>query len=127
MITILTPNESELEHLSGIEISDEQSRIAACRKLRESGCPVIINKAGEKGAYLCKDEILVNFGSHKVEAKDTTAAGDTLNAALAVALSQGNDLQYAIKYANAAASLSVTRQGAQSAMPGQQEVIRLMG
>jgi len=57
-----------------------------------------------------------------VEAIDTTAAGDTFNAALAVALSEGREFEDAARFANAAAALSVTRRGAQSSAPTREEV-----
>jgi ribokinase len=63
----------------------------------------------------------------EVEAVDTTAAGDTFNAALAVALSEGGEIRWALKFANAAAAISVTRAGAQSSAPRRAEVERLAG
>jgi ribokinase len=62
-----------------------------------------------------------------VVAKDTTAAGDTFNAALAVALAEDRGVEEALRFANAAAAISVTRMGAQASVPARAEVDGLLG
>ena len=67
-------------------------------------------------------EIIPGF---KVDAQDTTAAGDTFNGALAVAISENKELNDAIRFANAAAAISVTRLGAQPSAPNRKEIEKM--
>lgn len=121
-ITILTPNESETELLTGIEVKNETDAINAASVLLKKGIEVVIITIGSKGALLAtKDETKIISG-HKVEAKDTTAAGDIFNGALAIAISENKSLDEAIHFANAAAAVSVTRMGAQPSAPKRQEI-----
>ena len=90
--------------------------------LRALGPKTVILKLGDQGC-LCSDgnsEIVVH--GFPVEAVDTTAAGDTFNAALGVALCERMPLEAALRFANAAAAISVTRLGAQSSAPSRDEV-----
>jgi len=77
---------------------------------------------GSKGVRYFNGENEVLVPTYKVSAIDTTGAGDTFNAALAVSLAEGNNIEYALKFANRAASLSVTKFGAQGGMPSRAEV-----
>ena len=83
----------------------------------------MIVKLGEQGCLLAQGDNQQLIPSPKVKAVDTTAAGDVFNAALAVALSEGKDLPDACAFAAKAASISVTRMGAQSSAPSRAEVI----
>jgi ribokinase len=71
---------------------------------------------------LLNDQFNRHFPAFKVEAVDATAAGDTFNGALAVALADGKPIDEAINFANCAAAISVTRVGAQASIPTRQEV-----
>jgi ribokinase len=82
----------------------------------------VIITLGKEGAYLFNEQVAQLIPSYTVEAVDTTAAGDTFNGALAVALSEGQEMVEAVKFANLAAAVSVTRLGAQSSLPLRQEV-----
>lgn len=120
---IITPNETEAELLTQIKISDEQSALKAAESLHEKGVEIVIVTMGAAGAF-----VLINGESElikapKVEAHDTTAAGDTFNGALVVALSEGKTIQESIAFANRAAAISVTRIGAQSSVPFRKEII----
>jgi len=77
---------------------------------------------GSRGVRYFNGESEVLVPTYKVDAVDTTGAGDTFNAALAVSLAEGNDIAVALKFANRAASLSVTKFGAQGGMPTRAEV-----
>ena len=81
---------------------------------------------GSKGALLCRESGCVHYPTQKVTAVDTTAAGDTFNGALAVALSEEMPVDDAIRFANTAAAISVTRKGAQTSVPTREEVDALL-
>jgi len=119
---IITPNETEAELLTGIQVSDETSAKAAAEALREKGVDIIIITLGSKGAYVLSEDLDEIVPSIEVKALDTTAAGDTFNGALVVALSEGNPLKEAIVFANKAAALSVTKMGAQASVPNREEI-----
>lgn len=126
LVSIITPNETEAEFLTGIKVTDTASAEAAARVLLGKGVKNVIITLGSKGAYLCNAETSELIPSRKVKAVDTTAAGDTFNGALAVALGEGRALPDAVRFANAAAAISVTRLGAQPSAPARAEIERLM-
>ncbi|PWW29584.1 ribokinase [Cytobacillus oceanisediminis] len=116
MITYLTPNQYEAEQLFTLYKDDSDLLISLKEKL-------VITK-GAQGVLLYDREREVSIPALKVEAVDTTGAGDTFNGALAVALSEGNDLKSACEFAVKSSALSVTKLGAQSGMPSREEVNR---
>lgn len=120
---LITPNETEAELLTGIKVTDEQSALKAASHLHKKGVEIVIITMGAAGAFLLNDGKSEIIGAPKVEAVDTTAAGDTFNGALVVALSEGKSIQESIAFANQAASISVTRIGAQSSVPFRKEII----
>jgi ribokinase len=119
---LITPNETEAELLTGIKVTDEQSALKAATWLHERGVEVVIITMGAAGAFLLYNGMSEIISGPKVEAIDTTAAGDTFNGALVVALSEGKTFQESIAFANQAASISVTRIGAQSSVPYRNEI-----
>lgn len=121
-IDLITPNESEAELLTGIQITDEVSASQAARVLNEKGVKTVIVTMGAAGAFVLSDEFTGMVTAPKVDAVDTTAAGDTFNGALVVALSEGKTLHEAVGFACKAASISVTRIGAQSSIPFRKEI-----
>ncbi len=123
-VDILTPNETEAAILTGLppgELDPEQAGRLG-RQLQSKGVKTVITKLGDKGCVLVDNGSSRLLPAPRVNAVDTTAAGDVFNAGLAVALAEGIDLYRACLFANAAAALSVTRYGAQSAIPGRLEV-----
>ncbi|MDD2305628.1 MAG: ribokinase [Prolixibacteraceae bacterium] len=120
---IITPNETEAELLTGIKVTDEKSALNAASALHEKGVEIIIITMGATGAFLLNNGKSELIKAPKVEAVDTTAAGDTFNGALVVALSEGKTIQESIVFANKAAAISVTRIGAQSSVPYRNEII----
>jgi len=116
-IDIITPNETELEGLTSINIKSENDRKAAAQILLEKGVKTVINKAGGKGAYVFTSDGCRHVPTYEVDVVDTTAAGDTFNAALVVGLSMNKSIEESMVIANAAAAISVTKMGAQSTMP----------
>ncbi len=121
----ITPNETEAELLTGIHVGDETSAHEAAAALRQKGCPHVVITLGGKGAYLLTDSFAGLIPAPPVTAVDTTAAGDCFNGALSVALSEGLSLVEAVKFACKAASISVTRMGAQSSIPSRHQVDQL--
>lgn len=121
-IHLITPNESEAEMLTSIRISDEESARLAATALRDKGVEIVIITMGAAGAYVLSDDFAGVVSAPKVNAIDTTAAGDTFNGALVVALSEGKILRQAVDFACKAASVSVTRIGAQSSIPFRNEI-----
>jgi len=122
---IITPNETEAELLTGIKVTDEPSALKSATFLHEKGIEIVIITMGSAGAFLFANGKSEIISAPKVEAVDTTAAGDTFNGALVVALSEGNTIQEAIAFANKAAAISVTRIGAQSSVPFRKEISNL--
>ncbi len=127
-VSVLTPNESEALQLLGLLGSSialsEAPGIA--RALRERGPETVILKLGERGAWLADGKISQHFPARSVLAVDVTAAGDTFNGALAVALAEGRPWKDAIPFANCAAGIAVTRPGAQASIPSREEVDRTL-
>jgi ribokinase len=122
MIYLITPNETEAGLLTGIHVTDQKSAESAARVLLGKGVEVVVVTLGSKGALLVSSDICELIPGYQVEAVDTTAAGDCFNGALAVALSEGAGLENAVRIANRAASVSVTRMGAQASAPYRSEV-----
>jgi ribokinase len=121
-VSILTPNETEAETLTGIKVTGAAAAAKACASLRARGVRTVIVTLGNRGAFLADVDGQRLVPGFKVKAVDTTAAGDIFNGALAVALAEGKALQAAVRFANAAAALSVTRLGAQPSAPKRREV-----
>lgn len=121
-IFVITPNESEAELLTGIRVTNLESAHAAAGKLHEKGVPNVVITLGAKGAYLSNQATQQMIEAPPVTATDTTAAGDCFNGAFAVALSEEQPLDEAVAFACKAASISVTRMGAQSSLPYRKEI-----
>jgi len=118
----ITPNENEAEILTGVKVSDSESASVAAEKLFGKGIRNVIITLGGSGAWLKNEKISKQIPVTPVRAVDTTAAGDVFNGALAVAVSEGMDMENAVTFANRAASISVTRMGAQASAPYRKEL-----
>ena len=125
-VTVLTPNESEAELLTGIPVANEASAEKAAKVLREKGIQVVILTMGATGVYVSAEEFSGIQQGFKVKAVDTTAAGDVFNGALAVSFAQEKKLVEAVQFAQAAAALSVTKLGAQPSAPQNQEILNFL-
>jgi len=119
---LITPNESEAELLTNIKVTNAATAEQAARKLQAMGVRNVIITLGSKGAYLHNHSISELIPAPPVTAVDTTAAGDCFNGALAVALAEHQPLDQAVAFACKAASISVTRMGAQASIPYRREV-----
>jgi ribokinase len=121
-VSIITPNEKEAEMLTGIPVSDISSAEQAAQVLYNKGINTVIITMGAKGALLFHENKFLLIESPKVKAIDTTAAGDVFNGALAVAIAEGKEMGEAVRFACSAASVSVTRLGAQASAPYKNEI-----
>ncbi len=123
MITVFTPNATEAAFYTGIPVDDEASARMAAQKLLAMGVGAAVITIGAAGAYYCDhdgcDGVVEGV---KVDAIDSTAAGDVFNGVLSVLLAEGTGLAGAVRQANTAAALSVTRYGAQDAVPYRAQV-----
>jgi ribokinase len=114
---VITPNETEAEILTGIKVCDEFSIKKAAERLLEFGVQNVIITLGSAGAFFKNHETEMMVEAPKVSAIDTTGAGDIFNGVLAVKIAEGSDWGNAISMACQAATLSVTRMGAQASAP----------
>ena len=123
---ILLPNQGEAALLAGLPVDDLAGAERAGRALLARGPRTVIVKLGAGGALIVDAQGTRQIPGLPVEAIDTTAAGDCLAGALAVALVEGRPLEEALRFANAAAALSTTKRGAQESMPDRSSVERLL-
>ena len=120
---LITPNETEASLLTGISVEDDDTAGEAARIFLKRGVKNVIITLGKKGAYFQNENVNLRIDAPVVTAIDTTAAGDTFSGALAVALTEKMSWEEAIKLAVAAASISVTRLGAQASIPYRSEIL----
>jgi ribokinase len=122
LIDIVTPNESEAHSLTGIEVTDEQSAKKAGQWFLDQGVENAIITMGGSGVVLVNKQETRMFAAPKVQAVDTTAAGDAFAGYLGALLAEGKSLEEAIEVAVKAASISVTKLGASSSLPTRDQV-----
>jgi ribokinase len=120
---LITPNETEAELLTGIQVQDADTAARAATVLLEKGVQNVLITLGAKGAFFMNHTEQLLIPTPKVTAVDTTAAGDVFNGALAVAISDQQGWQADITLACKAAAISVTRMGAQASAPYRAEVL----
>lgn len=121
-IDYITPNETELEILSDMEVNTAGQIAQAARTLLRKGVGKVVVTCGKLGAMLVDADGWNLYPVIDVPVTDTTAAGDSFNAGFAVALTEGKTEVEAIAFANKVATLVVTRPGAQSSIPTRAEV-----
>ena len=124
LISVLTPNERETAYLTGMQmnIEDFETASLAGEILQKKGIETVILTLGSRGAVLVGPDKSLHMPTYQVKAVDTTAAGDVFNGALAVRLAEKASLSEAVQFANAAATLSVTKLGAQPSAPMRREI-----
>ncbi len=126
LIDVLVPNRSELALLVGAsEVADVDGVIAQARRVRGPGAIVVT--LGPSGAMLVSGDAEVHVEAPRVDAVDTTGAGDAFCAALADGLARDLALEDAVRWAVAAGAFAVTKQGAQTALPTAEQVRSLVG
>lgn len=121
-ISVITPNKTEAEMLSGITVNDIKSAEQAARIIKSKGVDTVIITLGSRGAAVLHGDEFHYIPALTVNAVDTTAAGDVFNGALVVALSENRSMLEATSFACSASAISVTRLGAQSSAPFRSEV-----
>ncbi len=122
-IYMISPNEAETEALCGVAAEDEASALRAARLIREaSGARYVLLKLGGRGAFLLDGDRSAAFPAFPVKCVDSTAAGDSFTTALMTRLCGGCGMDEAIRYANAAAALCVSRKGGLASIPTAAEV-----
>lgn len=124
---LITPNRSEASRLSGIEVKDLASAREAAKAILDRGPQSVIITLGGDGSLVYDGQEFTFIEATKVEAVDTTAAGDTYNGVLATMIAEGRNLIDAAREASLAAAISVTRMGAQPAAPTRAEVAAMIG
>ena len=123
-IEIFSPNETETKIFTGIAPMSEESCLRAAIKLSQVvDAKYIVIKLGERGAFIYDGREYYMIPAEKVEAVDTTAAGDVFTAVMTYVYLQNKNIVSAVKYATCAAALSVTKLGASSSIPTRDEVI----
>ena len=125
---MIVPNETETETLTGIAITDEASMMKASAALHELGISAVIITIGSKGAFYDINGRHGVIPAFKVEAVDTTSAGDTFIGAMSSVLDKDfSNLEDAIRYGNRASSIAVQRFGAQPSIPYKNEITAAEG
>ena len=118
----IVPNKTEAEMLSGIKVSDLKSAKQAADIISAKGVDIVVITLGSKGALIKDGNTYHNIEAEKIDAVDTTAAGDTFCGALSVGISEGMSIVESVKMANIAAGITITREGAQAAIPYRKEL-----
>lgn len=121
-ITHLVVNEVEAEYLCGFPVSSEAQAYVAAESLLQQVAEAVVITLGGRGAVAVDRSGCFHAPAYPVNAVDSTAAGDIFCGTLAVALVEGNSLPDSVRFANAAAAISVTRLGAQPSAPTRQEI-----
>ncbi|MDR7018336.1 ribokinase [Aeromonas salmonicida] len=122
LVDLITPNQTEAELLTGVKVSDDASAAQAAARFHQMGISDVMITLGSQGVYCSNARQQQLIPGFRVEAVDTTAAGDTFNGALLAAELAGADFNAAVRFAHGAAALSVTKFGAQSSIPSKVEV-----
>ncbi len=121
-VDYLIPNETELELLSGMEVRDEEDVLKAAKVLMDKGVEKLVVTLGSKGAMYIDGNETKKVNAYKVDAVDTTAAGDSFIGGLATALANGKNFEEAMEFAARVGAITVTRRGAQTSLPTLEEV-----
>ena len=125
-VSVISPNETEAALLTGMEVSSEADAATAADKLSAMGVGSVVITLGARGAFVFDSEHRELVPGFSVEVVDTTAAGDVFNGTLAVALANGSEMLEAVRFANAAAALSVTKLGAQPSAPTSSDIEEML-
>jgi len=123
LVDLLVVNETEAEGLSGVPVDGVEDAERAAAALIARGAGGVLVTLGSKGSYYAEAGAEGRFTpARQVRAVDTTAAGDTFIGAFAAAAAEGRPAAEALAFATAAASIAVTRPGAQASIPRREEI-----
>ncbi len=123
---ILVPNETEFEILAGMPAMKVLEKNLSIMPRRLLGKTIIVTMGARGALAMTPDGRVSASAPPRVKAVDTVGAGDCFCGALAAALADGSDLEYALRFATAAAAISVTKQGAQTSMPRRREILDML-
>ena len=127
MVDVIVPNEYEVLQIAGYLDSGNSSVEEAARTIIKRGVNTVVTTLGENGVMIVDNKPnVITIPSIKVDVLDTTAAGDSFVAALAVGLIEGKSLRDACNFANAAGAITVTRMGAQPSLPTRREITEFL-
>ena len=126
LVDLVTPNETEASILTGVPVRGQDGAEKVGVRLREMGCGDVVVTLGARGCLWVGKDGARHFPAFSVLAIDSTAAGDAFSGALAAALAEGEPLEKAIPFANAAGALATTRRGAQESLPGRTAIDALL-
>ena len=126
LVDVLIPNETEAMLLTGMPVGGQSELAAAAKRLRDQGVGTVILTLGEQGALLADEDPARLVPAFNVTVIDTTAAGDAFVAGFAVASADGQPLDEAVRWGNAAGALAASRFGAQPSLPTRREVEQLL-
>lgn len=121
-IDLITPNEVEAETLTGIPVTDEENASKAADWFFAKGVKEVLITLGGRGVYVATKEKRGIIPAFKVDAIDTTGAGDAFNGGLVTALAEDKDIWESVLFASALAALSVQKIGTTPAMPTREEI-----
>lgn len=121
-VQTMTPNETELQTLTGMPVSTLDEIRAAAERLQSLGPKRVIVTMGDNGAYMINEEERLHIPGYRVQAVDATAAGDSFTAAFAVGKLRGMSDREAVVFANKVAAVVVTRHGALPSLPTWEQV-----
>lgn len=125
-IDYITPNEKEIEVLTGIEVNSIENAFLASEVLLNKGVKNVVVTLGEKGCTFMNKEIKLHINSFKVKAIDTVAAGDSFNGAFAYALANDYPIEKALRFSNAMGALTTLTKGAIPSLKHYQDVINFL-
>ena len=126
LVDIITPNESEAEILTDMPTDTNSQAMEAAHHLLSKGVETVILTLGSRGSLLLTEKMEKRIPAYLVDVIDTTAAGDAFCGALAAILSNGSIIEEAIKIANAAGALAVTKLGAEPSLPTKKDIDQLI-
>ncbi len=124
-VDILTPNESELRILLGLQPNDPTPDLELAKQLQAKGANTIVVTLGKKGAMILENGEAITVKGIKIDVVDTTGAGDAFSAGLSIALAEGKSLVEAVKFANCSGAMACTKLGVIPAMAYRETVDRL--
>ncbi|WP_241569576.1 ribokinase [Rosenbergiella collisarenosi] len=122
LIDIITPNETEAESLTGVAVNTDDDAYRAACVLHSKGIHTVVITLGSRGVWLSIEGQGQRLPGYDVTVKDTIAAGDTFNGAFLCRYLENTDQQEAVSFAQAAAAIAVSRQGAQTSIPWREEI-----
>ncbi|MDO5018033.1 MAG: ribokinase [Lagierella massiliensis] len=125
-IYMVTPNEVEAQILTGVKIVDLESAEAAAKWFFDRGVQKVIITLGKNGVYVNDGEKSDIIPAYKVDAIDTTGAGDAFNGGLLAALTEGKDIWKSCKFGNAVGALSVQKKGTTKSMPTREDIDKFL-